>query len=206
MMNVKCILAWFILKRSLLRHTWDQSLGYSRCVLTGGGCRNMGGFVLFCICLCPRVCCQSPLGGGQSKRWHKRAAAEVRPSLWLVRRRADWLPNVLFLVVAAMIISASPTCPYKWLPVWALIYKCRSSLVVQKLRIRLLSRGYRFDPQFRKIPHASGQLSPNATTTEAHTPWSPCSATREATLTGSSLSAIRESPGAAAKTQGNQKK
>ena len=31
--------------------------------------------------------------------------AEVRPSLWLVRRRADWLPNVLFLVVAAMIIS-----------------------------------------------------------------------------------------------------
>ena len=168
MMNVKCILAWFILKRSLLRHTWDQSLGYSRCVLTAGGCRNMGGFVLFCICLCPRVCCQSPRGGGQSKRWHKRAAAEVRPSLWLVRRRADWLPNVLFLVVAAMIISASPTCPYKWLPVWALIYKCRSSLVVQKLRIRLLMQGIQVWSPVQEDSTCLGATEP-----ERHNYWSP---------------------------------
>ena len=32
-----------------------------------------------------------------------------------------------------------------------------------------------------KIPHASGQLSPSATTTEAHAPQSLCSQTRETT-------------------------
>ena len=37
-------------------------------------------------------------------------------------------------------------------------------------------RGYRFDPWFRKIPHAAEQLSPWATTTEPalHNYWSPC--------------------------------
>ena len=39
-------------------------------------------------------------------------------------------------------------------------------------------RGHRFDPWSRKIPYASGQLSPWATTTEAWVPKNPRSATR----------------------------
>ena len=50
---------------------------------------------------------------------------------------------------------------------------------VQWLRIHLLMQGC--SPWFGKIPHASGQLSPCITTTEARWPQSLCSATREAT-------------------------
>ena len=45
----------------------------------------------------------------------------------------------------------------------------------------------------RKIPHATGQLSPCPTTTEAHTSKSPRSATREAAAMRS-LHTTRESP------------
>ena len=41
-------------------------------------------------------------------------------------------------------------------------------------------RGNGFDPWSGKIPHAAGQMSPCATTTEAHVP-SLCPTTREAT-------------------------
>ena len=41
-----------------------------------------------------------------------------------------------------------------------------TSLVVQWLRIHLPMQGHRFNPWSRKIPHASEQLSPCATTTE----------------------------------------
>ena len=42
-----------------------------------------------------------------------------------------------------------------------------SSLVVQWLRIACQCRRHRFDTQFEKIPHATGQLlSPRATITE----------------------------------------
>ena len=39
-------------------------------------------------------------------------------------------------------------------------------LVVQWLRIRLPMQGHGFDPWSGKIPHATEQLSPGATTTE----------------------------------------
>ena len=41
-------------------------------------------------------------------------------------------------------------------------------LVVQWLRIRLPMQGHRFDSCSGKTPHAEGQLSLCATTTEAH--------------------------------------
>ena len=73
----------------------------------------------------------------------------------------------------------------------------------------------RFNPWSRKIPHTVEQLSPRAATIEAHAPQSLCcSATREATTmrsphiaTESSppLTATRESPCAATKTQHSQK-
>ena len=44
-----------------------------------------------------------------------------------------------------------------------------------------------------KVPHAAGQLSPCASTTEACTPYSPCPTAREATAI-SPLNAIREEP------------
>ena len=40
--------------------------------------------------------------------------------------------------------------------------------------------GPRFHAWSRKIPHATGQLSPCTITTEAQVPWSPCWAIREA--------------------------
>ena len=40
-----------------------------------------------------------------------------------------------------------------------------------------------FYPRSRKSPHAAEQLSPRTTTTEAHSPSSPCAATRAATVT-----------------------
>ncbi|XP_060996717.1 uncharacterized protein LOC133055585 [Dama dama] len=49
----------------------------------------------------------------------------------------------------------------------------------------LQCNGHRFNPWSGKIPHASKQLSPRATTTEARGLWSPCSTTREATATRS---------------------
>ena len=42
----------------------------------------------------------------------------------------------------------------------------QASLVAQWLRIRLPVQGHRFEPWTGKIPHASEQLSPFATTTE----------------------------------------
>ena len=63
-----------------------------------------------------------------------------------------------------------------------------------------------YNPWSRKTPHATEQLSPcttttepalysvGTTTTEAHTPQSPCSATREATAMGSPCTATTESP------------
>ena len=51
---------------------------------------------------------------------------------------------------------------------------CGASLMAQWLRIppapRPQCRGHGFDPWSGKIPHAAEQLSPCATTTEAHTP------------------------------------
>ena len=44
-----------------------------------------------------------------------------------------------------------------------------TSLVVQWLRIACQCRGRRFNPRSSKIPHAVGQLSPHATSTEACT-------------------------------------
>ena len=51
----------------------------------------------------------------------------------------------------------------------------RSSLVVQCLSICLPMQGHGFDPWFRKISHAVGQLSPCTTATKACMPLSPCS-------------------------------
>jgi len=45
-----------------------------------------------------------------------------------------------------------------------------TSLVVQWIRICCPCRGNRFEPLSGKIPHATGQLSLCATTTEAHVP------------------------------------
>ena len=39
-------------------------------------------------------------------------------------------------------------------------YTLGASLVVQSLKIRLPMQGHEFNPWFRKIPHAGGQLSP----------------------------------------------
>lgn len=50
-------------------------------------------------------------------------------------------------------------------------------------------RGLSFDPWPRKTPHALGQLSPCATSTEAQAPWSLWSAAR-----GVLLAAAGESP------------
>ena len=44
-----------------------------------------------------------------------------------------------------------------------------TSLVAQWLRIRLPMQGHRCEPWSGKIPRATEQLSPRATTTEAHT-------------------------------------
>lgn len=46
-MNVKCALAWFDLKRSLPRNTWDQYLRYQRRVQTAGVYWNKKSFVPF---------------------------------------------------------------------------------------------------------------------------------------------------------------
>ena len=63
------------------------------------------------------------------------------------------------------------------------------------------SRRHGFEPWSGKIPHASEQLSPCATTTESacHNywspcTWSPCSATREATAVRSPRTATKRSP------------
>ena len=73
-------------------------------------------------------------------------------------------------------------------------------------------KNHRFHPWSSKIQHASGQLSPCATTTEPRL-WSPCSATREASATASPstatreqlrLTEARESPRAETKTQSSQ--
>ena len=45
-------------------------------------------------------------------------------------------------------------------------FNLRTSLLVQWLRIHLPVHGTWFDPQSGKIPHAEGQLSARATTTE----------------------------------------
>ena len=102
-------------------------------------------------------------------------------------------------------VASTSLCQY---PQWWL------SLVVQRLRTHLRMQGTWFNSWSGKIPHDSGQLSPCATTTEACMPWSPCSRTREATTVRSPrtatgeqppLSATRESPWAASKTQHSQK-
>jgi len=72
--------------------------------------------------------------------------------------------------------------------------------VVQWLRIRLPVLGHRFDLWSGKIPCDAGQLAPCAVTGEATTR-SPLIATREKP----SLTATRESPCAAMKTQLSQK-
>ena len=53
-----------------------------------------------------------------------------------------------------------------------------ASLVVQWLRIHTAMQRHRFDPWSGKIPHAAGQLSPCATTTEPML-WSPPAASTE---------------------------
>ena len=46
----------------------------------------------------------------------------------------------------------------------------RASVVAQRWRIRLPMQGTRVQPRSGEIPRATEQLSPGATTTEAHTP------------------------------------
>ena len=55
------------------------------------------------------------------------------------------------------------------------------------------------------FPHATGQLTPRATTTEADEPESLCSTTREAAAMRSQLTETREGPPAATKTPRSQK-
>ena len=47
-----------------------------------------------------------------------------------------------------------------------LVEKIKTSLVAQWLRIHLPMQKLRFNPWSRMIPHAVGQLSPNAASTE----------------------------------------
>ena len=73
--------------------------------------------------------------------------------------------------------------------------------MVQWLRISCQCRGHGSDPRSGKIPHVVGRLHPRA-----REPWSPCSATREATAMRSPHPTAREQPLlTAAKTQHSQK-
>ena len=67
----------------------------------------------------------------------------------------------------------------KLLIVCLFFFNWRTSVVVQWLRIHLPVHGTRFYPQSGKIPHAEGQLSACATTTEP-TPLEPVTTTTEA--------------------------
>ena len=67
-------------------------------------------------------------------------------------------------------------------------------LVAQWLRISLPVQGHGFDPWSGKIPHAAEWLGPCAAATEACSPWSSCSATRETTARRSSGTTAREQP------------
>ena len=58
--------------------------------------------------------------------------------------------------------------------------------------VRNLHR-FDLDPWSRKLPHTTGHLSLWATTTEPKL-WSPCSATREASIMRSLCAATREQP------------
>ena len=69
--------------------------------------------------------------------------------------------------------------------------------------IKNLCRGHGFHPWSGKISPATG-LSPYATTTEAHVPWSPCSATKEALKTEAPQ--LEKAPHAVMKTQGTKNK
>ena len=68
-----------------------------------------------------------------------------------------------------------------------------TSLLVSGQESTCPCTGHRFHPWPRKIPRASGQLSPNATGAEACAPRSPCSAAKEATAKGT-VPAAREQP------------
>ena len=58
---------------------------------------------------------------------------------------------------------------------------CIAIILQEKKKSACQCRRYRFSPWTRKTPQALVQLSTCATTTEAHAPWSLCSAVREAT-------------------------
>ena len=55
-------------------------------------------------------------------------------------------------------------------------------------------RGHGSDPWSRRIPHATGQLSPQAATAEAHTPWDLRSTTKEAAAMRSPRTTARGAP------------
>ena len=72
---------------------------------------------------------------------------------------------------------------------------CRISLVVQWLRIYLQCKGHGFDPWSGKIPHALEQVSRSVHHSyEAHMPYSPCSATREANAMRNHVPQLESSP------------
>ena len=67
-------------------------------------------------------------------------------------------------------------------------------------------KGHGFDPCSKRIPHATGQLSPQAATAEAHTPWNLCSTTEEAAAMRSPRTTTREEPPFAATRENPQQR
>ena len=79
-----------------------------------------------------------------------------------------------------------------------------TSLVAQWLRLHLPTEGTRVPSLIREDHKPRRAISPQTTTAEAHTSWSLCSTTEEATAAQSPHTAARERPQVATQTRPNK--
>ena len=134
------------------------------------------------------------------------------------------LSYFLYILEIMLVEDPHPSVPSWWIVPFAWGVRLWFSLVLSNDGLAWWSSGegatcqcrrHSFDPWSGKIPQATGQLSPRATTAAAPVLQTPESTTRETTTVRSlwtttgeqpPLAATRESPGAAVKTQHNQNK